>query len=121
MLARQGLTSVMERVSFFFLKEAQKELFYLQLERVDQPILLFINYINLDLRLGLRTGLTKVFTFHFNNTKYLVIIKNIRLLPKLRPKHYYGFVAITYTLMLGYCLQDINLITQEFQLLGSHL
>ena len=70
------------------LPKAQRELFYLQLKRVDHSILLFINYNNLDLRLGLCTGFlilllkTKVSSFHFNGT-----------------------ITITYTLMLGYYLQ----------------
>ena len=83
-LARRGLISGIERdpAYYFCSKKAQKELFYLQLKRVDHSILLFINYNNLDLRLGLCTGLTKVSSFHFNST-----------------------ITITYTLMLGYYLQ----------------
>ena len=74
----------MDRTSpgFFFSKKAQKELFYLQLKRVDHSILLLINYKILDLRLDLCISLTKVSISIILNTYKM----NIRLLPQLRSK-----------------------------------
>ena len=98
---------------FFFLKRLRKSCFFYSKKGVDHFILLSINYKNLDLMLGFCTSLKKVSTCDLNNTNYTYKI-NIRLLLQLRSKLYYAFVAITYTLMLAYYLQDISIITQKF-------